>query len=51
MSTNQPPQLPAVDGSSAARGHGAPGARQLCAILIAVSIALMAVIDSVSGPG
>ncbi|MGW0590911.1 MFS transporter [Streptosporangium sp. NPDC002607] len=45
MSTNQPPQVAAADGS----GGGAPDARQLRTILIAVSIALMAVIASVSG--
>ncbi|TXK39007.1 MFS transporter [Nonomuraea sp. C10] len=43
MTTNQPPQ--AADRS----GGGAPDARQLRGILIAVSIALMAVIASVSG--
>ncbi|MFJ8544073.1 MFS transporter [Streptomyces sp. NPDC093586] len=43
MSTNQPPQ--ATD----TRGEGTPDARQLRSILIAVSIALMAVIASVSG--
>ncbi|MEU0486959.1 MFS transporter [Streptosporangium sp. NPDC006013] len=45
MSTNQPPQVAAADGS----GGGAPDARQLRTILITVSIALMAVIASVSG--
>ncbi|MGW0953541.1 MFS transporter [Streptomyces sp. NPDC001212] len=45
MSTNQPPQVTAAEGS----GEGAPDTRQLRAILIAVSIALMAVIASVSG--
>ncbi|MFB6784662.1 MFS transporter [Streptomyces sp. NPDC056352] len=45
MSTNQPPQVTAAEGS----GGGAPDTRQLRAILIAVSIALMAVIASVSG--
>ncbi|WUH99640.1 MFS transporter [Spirillospora sp. NBC_00431] len=44
MSTN-PPQAASADGS----GKGAPDARQLRAILIAVSMALMAVIASVSG--
>ncbi|MEU5893921.1 MFS transporter [Streptomyces sp. NPDC047461] len=45
MSTNQPPQAAhmSVDGG------GTPDARQLRAILITVSIALMAVIASVSG--
>ncbi|MCC8243135.1 MFS transporter [Saccharothrix luteola] len=42
MSTNQPAQEPTA-------GTGAPDARQLRTILIAVSIALMAVIASVSG--
>jgi EmrB/QacA subfamily drug resistance transporter len=45
MSTNQPPQVASADGSDG----GAPDARQLRTILIAVSIALMAVIASVSG--
>ncbi|WP_327370396.1 MFS transporter [Streptomyces sp. NBC_01217] len=45
MSTNQLPQAAATDVS----GGGAPDARQLRTILIAVSIALMAVIASVSG--
>jgi MFS family permease len=46
MSTNQPAQ----EGAAAAGGEGgAPDARQLRTILIAVSIALMAVIASVSG--
>ncbi|ROQ70051.1 EmrB/QacA subfamily drug resistance transporter [Streptomyces sp. 840.1] len=45
MSTNQPPQASDVP----VDGAGAPDARQLRAILIAVSIALMAVIASVSG--
>ncbi|NGO69985.1 MFS transporter [Streptomyces boncukensis] len=45
MSTNQPPQTAAVPVSSG----GTPDARQLRAILITVSIALMAVIASVSG--
>ncbi|MGH3240562.1 MAG: MFS transporter [Spirillospora sp.] len=44
MSTN-PAQAAPADGS----GEGAPDARQLRAILIAVSMALMAVIASVSG--
>ncbi|MZD09562.1 MFS transporter, partial [Streptomyces sp. SID5785] len=45
MKTNQPPRTAAArDG-----GKGAPDARQLRAILITVSIALMAVIASVSG--
>ncbi|MFJ4980415.1 MFS transporter [Streptomyces coeruleorubidus] len=43
MSTNQPAQAAAVGGGAA------PDARQLRTILIAVSIALMAVIASVSG--
>lgn len=46
MSTNQPPQVTAAAGS----GEGdAPDARRLRQILITVSIALMAVIASVSG--
>ncbi|MBO4270735.1 MFS transporter [Microbispora triticiradicis] len=45
MSTNQPAQVAAADGG----GGVAPDARQLRTILIAVSIALMAVIASVSG--
>ncbi|MDN3029051.1 MFS transporter [Streptomyces sp. S.PB5] len=45
MSTNQLPQAAAAHAS----GEGAPDARQLRAILITVSIALMAVIASVSG--
>ncbi|GHB30517.1 MFS transporter [Streptomyces xanthochromogenes] len=45
MSTHQPPHAPATPAS----GGGAPDARQLRAILTAVSIALMAVIASVSG--
>jgi EmrB/QacA subfamily drug resistance transporter len=45
MSTNQPPQMAAAPVS----GGGTPDARQLRAILITVSIALMAVIASVSG--
>ncbi|QXE33347.1 MFS transporter [Streptomyces sp. GMY02] len=46
MSTNQPPRVAAADAS----GEGAPpDARRLRSILIAVSIALMAVIASVSG--
>lgn len=49
MSANQPPRMAVAEGSGAARDHGAPDARQLRAILIAVSIALMAVIASVSG--
>src|SRR5436190_23408299 len=43
MSTNQP--VPATQSG----GRGAPDARQLRSILIAVSIALMAVIASVTG--
>ncbi|NGO08026.1 MFS transporter [Streptomyces sp. HC44] len=46
MSTNQPAQEPAAE---AGGEGGAPDARQLRTILIAVSIALMAVIASVSG--
>jgi EmrB/QacA subfamily drug resistance transporter len=46
MSTNQPAQGAAAVASG---GGGAPDARQLRTILIAVSIALMAVIASVSG--
>ncbi|WP_405466872.1 MFS transporter [Streptomyces jietaisiensis] len=46
MSTNQP--APTAAGG-AARGGGAPDARQLRTILIAVCVALMAVIASVSG--
>ncbi|MFE2941522.1 MFS transporter [Streptomyces sp. NPDC059255] len=45
MSSNQPPRAAATP----AIGEGAPDARQLRAILISVSIALMAVIASVSG--
>ena len=45
MRTNPPARVPAVEG----RDGGAPDARQLRTILIAVSIALMAVIASVSG--
>ncbi|WP_329071273.1 MFS transporter [Streptomyces sp. NBC_01429] len=45
MSINQPPQATAAP----VGGGGAPDARQLRTILIAVSIALMAVIASVSG--
>ena len=45
MSTNQPAQEAAVAGGEA----GGPDARQLRAILMAVSVALMAVIASVSG--
>ncbi|MFB7712350.1 MFS transporter [Streptomyces sp. NPDC056105] len=49
MTVNQPPQVATADGSGGARDHDTPDARQLRAILIAVSIALMAVIASVSG--
>lgn len=61
MSTNQPPQLPpqlppkpspqlrAADPSGAPGGMGVPDARRRRTILIAVCIALMAVIASVSG--
>ncbi|MCQ4198956.1 MFS transporter [Streptomyces coelicoflavus] len=45
MRTNQPPSAPLTP----VGGAGAPDARQLRAILITVSIALMAVIASVSG--
>ncbi|XVS33982.1 MFS transporter [Microbispora siamensis] len=45
MSTHQPPQRAAAPAS----GEGTPDARQLRAILITVSMALMAVIASVSG--
>ncbi|WP_030899735.1 MFS transporter [Streptomyces sp. NRRL F-5126] len=45
MSTHQPPEAPGTP----AGGAGAPDARQLRAILITVSIALMAVVASVSG--
>ncbi|MEV0032042.1 MFS transporter [Nocardia sp. NPDC050793] len=45
MSTNPSAQAATVDGS----GGGTPDARQLRTILVAVSIALMAVIASVSG--
>ncbi|MER8070719.1 MFS transporter [Streptomyces sp. NPDC094034] len=45
MPTNQPPQVAAA----AAIGAAAPDERQLRAILVTVSIALMAVIASVSG--
>ncbi|WP_405651057.1 MFS transporter [Streptomyces sp. RK9] len=44
MSTHQPPQAAAP-----ASGAGTPDARQLRTILVAVSVALMAVIASVSG--
>ncbi|ARX89115.1 multidrug MFS transporter [Streptomyces alboflavus] len=44
MSTHQPPRAAAP-----ASGTGTPDARQLRTILIAVSVALMAVIASVSG--
>ncbi|MGP4043202.1 MFS transporter [Streptomyces sp. 2A115] len=47
MSTNQPPQVSAEP--SGAPGEGVPDARQRRMILIAVCIALMAVIASVSG--
>jgi EmrB/QacA subfamily drug resistance transporter len=47
MSTNQPPQVSADP--SGAPGEGVPDARQRRTILIAVCIALMAVIASVSG--
>jgi EmrB/QacA subfamily drug resistance transporter len=49
MSTNPPALGAAAEPGDAARGEGAPDARQLRAILIAVSMALMAVIASVSG--
>ncbi|MFG1861628.1 MFS transporter [Microbispora bryophytorum] len=45
MSTNQPP----LEAAAPAGGGGTPDPRQLRAILITVSIALMAVIASVSG--
>ncbi|MEV5085579.1 MFS transporter [Streptomyces sp. NPDC056159] len=45
MSTNQPPQAP----NTPVGAGGTPDARQLRAILITVSLALMAVIASVSG--
>ncbi|ODA73251.1 MFS transporter [Streptomyces sp. AVP053U2] len=53
-SAHQPPQATAADGSDGTGGGdggdgGAPDARQLRTILVAVSIALMAVIASVSG--
>ncbi|MEU5950912.1 MFS transporter [Streptomyces sp. NPDC047525] len=48
MSTNQPPQ-PSADEPSGAPGAGVPDARRRRTILIAVCIALMAVIASVSG--
>jgi hypothetical protein len=48
MSTNQPPQVSAVD-PSGATSEGVPDARQRRTILVAVCIALMAVIASVSG--
>ena len=49
MSTNRPSQVAAAEVRGAAHGEGAPATRQLRAILIAVCIALMAVIASVSG--
>lgn len=57
MSTNQPPELPphtppqlsAADPSGEPGGMGVPDARRRRTILIAVCIALMAVIASVSG--
>jgi MFS family permease len=48
MSTNQPPQVSAAD-PSGATNEGVPDARQRRTILVAVCIALMAVIASVSG--
>jgi EmrB/QacA subfamily drug resistance transporter len=48
MSTNQPPQARAVHPNSAT-GESVPDAHQRRAILIAVCVALMAVIASVSG--
>ena len=48
MSTNQPLHMRAAD-PSGATGAGVPDARQRRTILIAVCIALMAVIASVSG--
>jgi len=47
MSTNQAPQAAAA--AAAGSGDGVPDARQLRSILIAVSVALMAVVASVSG--
>ncbi|GAB3837549.1 MFS transporter [Micromonospora andamanensis] len=49
MSTHQPAPLTTTARGDAAVGAGAPYARQLRMILIAVSVALMAVIASVSG--
>jgi hypothetical protein len=48
MSTNQPPQVIAAD-PSGATSEGVPDARQRRTILVAVCIASMAVIASVSG--
>ncbi|AXK33955.1 MFS transporter [Streptomyces armeniacus] len=49
MNTNRSPRATAADGEDTARGGATPDARQLRTILIAVSVALMAVIASVSG--
>ncbi|GAA0408810.1 hypothetical protein GCM10009530_71530 [Microbispora corallina] len=49
MSSNQPPHAAAATAAATVGGGGTPDARQLRAILTAVSIALMAVIASVSG--
>lgn len=49
MTVNRPPQVATAERSDGARDHDTPDAGQLRAILIAVSIALMAVIASVSG--
>ncbi|MEU3735116.1 MFS transporter [Streptomyces sp. NPDC033538] len=49
MSKNHPAQAAAAEPSGAAQGGGAPDARQLRTILIAVCVALMAVIASVTG--
>ncbi|WHX23465.1 MFS transporter [Streptomyces malaysiensis subsp. malaysiensis] len=49
MSTNQPARAAVAEASDTAHGEGVPDARQLRTILIAVCVALMAVIASVSG--
>ncbi|GAA0680863.1 MFS transporter [Streptomyces malaysiensis subsp. malaysiensis] len=49
MSTNQPARAAVAEASDTAHGGGVPDARQLRTILIAVCVALMAVIASVSG--
>lgn len=49
MRTNQPGRAAAADAGGVTPDEGAPGARQLRTILVAVCTALMAVIASVSG--